>query len=263
VRQLEDRLGVELFEQLGKSVHLTEAGREVAHTAQRIAAQLDELDDLLAGLKGSGGRLRISFPATANNFMPALLGIFHQRMPEAEIRVDVANREGLLRALEENSVDMVIMGQPPDDLDLEAGRFMDNPLVIVARPDHPLAKAKKRIPLADLESETFLVREHGSGTRIAMERFFRERQVTLTTGMEVGSNEAIKNSVRAGLGLGLLSRDTLRTELELGQLVALNVQHFPIKRLWYVVHRKGKRLSLLARTFKEFMLTEAQGLLDN
>jgi DNA-binding transcriptional LysR family regulator len=96
-----------------------------------------------------------------------------------------------------------------------------------------------------------------------MERFFRERQVTLTTGMEVGSNEAIKNSVRAGLGLGLLSRDTLRTELELGQLVALNVQHFPIKRLWYVVHRKGKRLSLLARTFKEFMLTEAQGLLDN
>jgi len=261
VTQLEKSLGIALFEQLGKRIHLTEAGREVHAYTRAIAQQLDELEAVLNRIKGlSGGRLRISVATTANYFIPTLLGTFSRRYPDVTVSLDVTNRETLLRQLSENTVDLVIMGQPPAEADVEAEAFMDNPLVVVAPPDHPLARQKK-ISLARLQDETFLVRESGSGTRIAMERFFAERGMRLKTGMEVGSNEAIKQSVQAGLGLGLLSRATIEQELALKRLVVLDVEDFPIMRHWYVVHRKGKRLSAVAEAFKQFTLKEARVLL--
>jgi DNA-binding transcriptional LysR family regulator len=256
VKQLETRLGLPLFEQLGKRIFLTEAGNEVANYARAITQQLDEMDAVLNRMKGvGGGKLKISVATTANYFIPSLLGTFMQRYPDIAVSLDVTNRESLLRQLNENMVDLVVMGQPPPEMDLDAGLFMDNPLVIVAPPDHPLAKQKK-IPLLRLQNEIFLVREPGSGTRVAMERFFSERQIRVKTGMEVGSNEAIKQSVQAGLGLGLLSQVTLEQELSLKRLVVLDVAEFPILRHWYVVHRKGKRLPLSAQAFKEFLLAE-------
>jgi DNA-binding transcriptional LysR family regulator len=136
---------------------------------------------------------------------------------------------------------------------------MDNPLVVIAPPDHPLA-GESRIPLQRLESETFVVREPGSGTFIAMERFFAEHQVSLSTGMEMTSNEAIKQAVEAGLGLGIVSIHTLELELEAGRLVVLDVEDFPILRHWYVVHRQGKRLSPAAEAFKAFVFEQAGAL---
>ncbi len=261
VKLLEKQLGLALFEQMGKSVHLTEAGQEVLGYARNISQQLDELESVLNSLKGlSGGKLRISVATTANYFIPTLLGTFSRRYPEVTVSLDVTNREILLQQLSENTVDLVIMGQPPTEADVEAETFMENPLVIVAPPEHALAKQKK-IPLKRLQDEVFLVREPGSGTRSAMERFFAEREIHLKTGMEVGSNEAIKQSVQAGLGLGLLSRATIEQELELKRLVELDVAEFPIMRHWYVMHRKGKRLSAAAAAFKEFLLKEAMALL--
>ncbi|GAB4510713.1 MAG: LysR family transcriptional regulator [Sulfuricaulis sp.] len=261
VKLLEKQLGLALFEQMGKSVHLTEAGQEVLGYARNISQQLDELESVLNSLKGlSGGKLRISVATTANYFIPTLLGTFSRRYPEVTISLDVTNRETLLQQLTENTVDLVIMGQPPASLDVEAEAFMENPLVIVAPPEHALAKQKK-IPLKRLQDEVFLVREPGSGTRSAMERFFTEREIQLKTGMEVGSNEAIKQSVQAGLGLGLLSRATIEQELELKRLTELDVAEFPIMRHWYVMHRKGKRLSGAAEVFKKFILKEARALI--
>jgi DNA-binding transcriptional LysR family regulator len=237
VKLLEEHLGVALFEQLGKRIHLTEAGQEVLAYARTVTQQLDELESVLNRIKGlSGGRLRISVATTANYFIPTLLGTFSRRYPEVTVSLDVTNREALLQQLSENTVDLVIMGQPPSGLDVEAEAFMENPLIIVAPPGHPLAHQKK-IPLKRLQEEVFLVREPGSGTRSAMERFFAEREIHLKTGMEVGSNEAIKQSVQAGLGLGLLSRATIEQELELKRLVVLDVAEFPIMRHWYLVHR--------------------------
>jgi DNA-binding transcriptional LysR family regulator len=138
---------------------------------------------------------------------------------------------------------------------------MENPLVIIAPPDHPLAQ-EKNIPLKRLEQEVFLVRERGSGTRSAMERFFEEHNIKIQTGMEIGSNEAIKQSVEAGLGLGLLSRYTLDMELALNKLVVLDVADFPIVRHWYVMHRRGKRLSVVAEAFKDFLLNESPTVLQ-
>ena len=262
VKQLEEQLGLALFEQLGKRIHLTEAGQEVLVYARTITQQLDEMEAVLNRMKGmQGGRLRISVATTANYFIPTLLGTFSRRYPEVTVSLDVTNRETLLRQLTENIVDLVIMGQPPTGLNVEAQEFMDNPLVVVAPIEHPLAK-KKSIPLALLQEEIFLVRESGSGTRIAMERFFNERGMRLKTGMEVGSNEAIKQSVQAGLGLGLLSHATIEQELALKRLAVLDIADFPIMRHWYVVYRKGKRLSAAAEAFKQFMFQEA-GLLLN
>ncbi|MCL5059797.1 MAG: LysR substrate-binding domain-containing protein [Candidatus Thermoplasmatota archaeon] len=168
----------------------------------------------------------------------------------------MSNRESVLEQLAANRIDLAIMGQVPEGLGLEATRFMDNPLVAIAPPDHPFVQ-KKKVSLRDLASEPFLVREAGSGTRAAMTRFFAEKGLELHTSMEMSSNEAIKQAVQAGLGLAILSLQTLEMERALGRLAVLNVEGFPIMRHWYIVHRADKRLSPAARAFNNFVLDEA------
>lgn len=260
VKKLEENVGLPLFDQIGKKIYLTEAGKEVYFYSRGIEQQLEELDNVIDNMKGLGGKLSISVASTVNYFAPTLLGTFCKRFPDISVSLDVTNRKILLRQLHNNETDLVIMGRPPTDMDLSADSFMENNLVIVAPPEHPLSK-EKNVPLKRLEQETFLVREQGSGTRDAMERFFQERDIHITTGMEIGSNEAIKQSVQAGLGLGLLSRDTLDMELELNKLVILNVEAFPIPRFWYIMHLKNKRLSTAALAFKKFLLEEAKTVL--
>lgn len=264
VKQLEENIGMPLFEQLGKKVYLTEAGRELSHYSRVIAQQLSEAETVMNDLKGlQRGRLKISVASTANYFAPQLLANFSQRFPTVTVSLDVTNRQALLAQLANNEMDMAIMGQPPTGLDLVAETFMENPLVVIAPVNHPLATAAKKIPLARLQSETFLVREQGSGTRIAMERFFARHGIKVHTGMEMSSNEAIKQAVQAGLGLGILSLHTIELELETKRLKVLDVKGFPIMRHWYVVHRKDKRLSTVAQAFKTFLLNEAKQILGN
>jgi len=261
IRQLERQAGLALTEQLGKQVYLTEAGEEVHRYAKSILHQVDEMDDVLDKLKGfSGGRLRIAAISSANYFAPKLLGTFHQRYPDVSVSMDVTNQSAVVKQVIDNEVDMAIMGQPPDHSYLEAIPFMDNPLIIVAEPGHRLAP-RKRIALKSLEKEVFLTREPGSGTRGAMQRFFREQKLKLTTGMEMGSLSGIKQGVQAGLGLGLLPRGAVEVELMLGRLVELKIKGLPIPRHWYVVMQKGKRLSVAAEEFRHLLTSEAVGLL--
>jgi DNA-binding transcriptional LysR family regulator len=264
IKQLEESLGESLFEQMGKKVYLTEAGREVYRYSQAIENQLSEMQMVLAEMKGlQHGKLTLTVASTANYFVPTLLGIFNQRHKGVSVDIDVTNRENLLKALAANTTDFAIMGRPPEEFgqELEAQPFMENPLVMLAAPDHALAN-RKHIPLQELSSETFIMREPGSGTRAALERFFSERGASgFTRTMEMNSNEAIKQAVQAGLGLGVLSIHTMEVELMLKRLVVLDVEGFPIMRHWYIVHRKGKRFSAIAQAFKEFVLNEAQSLL--
>lgn len=254
IRQLEESAGLPLFEKLGKNIHLTEAGREVHHYSQAIGQQLREMEEVIEALKGvQGGHLRISVATTANYFATRLLAAFSRRYPDTTFSLDITNRKTLLDQLAKNETDLVIMGKPPEGLDLDATAFMENPLVIIAPADHALAKQKK-IPLSALRDESFVVRELESGTRIAMERFFEERGVKLNTGMDMTSNSAIKHAVEAGLGLGIVSIHTLELELEAGRLVVLDVDGFPIQRHWYLVMRHGKRLPPVARAFFDFLM---------
>jgi DNA-binding transcriptional LysR family regulator len=207
------------------------------------------------------GRLHISVASTANYFVPQLLATFCQRYPNVQVSLDVTNRHRLLDALTANETDLVIMGKPPGNMELEAESFMDNPLVVIAPPGHPLANSKD-IPLERLQEETFLVREKGSGTRSASERFFVEHGIAMPSTMEMSSSEAIKQGVEAGLGLGLLSLHTLEMELALKRLVILDVRGLPILRKWYIMHRTGKRLSAVAKSFKDFVIREAATMLN-
>jgi DNA-binding transcriptional LysR family regulator len=258
VKGLEDIVGLPLTEQLGKKIFLTEAGREVLHASQAITARLNDLQHNLAQLRSiDTGRLNIASTSTVNAVATDILARFRGRHPGVAIHLDVSNRAEVLDQLVGNRIDLAIMGQVPDGLGLEATRFMDNPLVVIAAPDHPLAR-KKRISVRELASESFLVREAGSGTRGAMERFFAARGLEIQSSMEMSSNEAIKQAVQAGLGLGILSLQTLEMELALKRLAVLKVEGFPIMRHWYIVHRADKRLSPVAQAFKEFVLPPAE-----
>lgn len=261
IRQLEHQAGMAVTEQLGKQVHLTEAGEEVYRYARSILQQIEELDDVLNKLKGlAGGHLRIAAISSANYFAPKLLGTFHQRFENVTVSMDVTNQAAVVQQVIDNEVDMAIMGQPPDHAQLDAIAFMDNPLIVVAPPNHRLAE-RKRIALDELEHEVFLTREPGSGTRGAMHRFFRQHKLKLTTGMEMGSLSGIKQGVQADLGLGLLPRGAVEVELMLGRLVELRFRDLPIARNWFVVLHKGKRLSAAADAFKALLIEEAVGLL--
>jgi len=261
IKQLEQSVGLPLFEQLGKKVFLTDAGHELSRYSSAITTQLDELKQVVDEMKGlQRGRLTIAVATTANYFAPRLLAAFCQQHGEVTVSLEVTNREQLLKGLVENRTDLVIMGQPPKDMDLVAERFMDNPLVIIAPPGHPLAKVQQ-IPLKRLLEETFLVREQGSGTRSSVERFFAANQLALSTPMEMSSNEAIKQGVAAGLGLGIVSLHTLSMELALKRLEILDVVKFPIMRYWHIVYRSGKRLSLVAQGFQKFVKEESRQIL--
>ncbi len=260
VKQLEETVGLPLFEQTGKKIQLTDAGREVFQYTRAIFGMFEEMEEVLAALKGvDTGQLDIAVASTVNYFAPRLLAAFHQRYPGIDLRLDVTNRKQLMVLLESNETDIVLMGHPPERLELESEAFMENPLVVIAPPGHPL-DGVPGVPLSRLQDETFVMRESGSGTRLAMERFFKEHGLELKRGMQMTRNEAIKQAVRAGMGLGVASEHTIELEVETGRLVILDVEQFPIRRKWYMVHRKGKRLSPAAVAFRDFVLAEAKNI---
>jgi len=258
IKQLEEEVSIPLFERMGKRLFLTEAGEELLNYAKNISQQLIELDDVFDEMRGSEkGRLTIAVATTANYFALKLLGEFYKRFSGTNINLDVTNRESLLKHLSDNTVDMVIMGQPPEGIEVESTAFLENPLVVVAPKDHVLV-GQKNISLSVLQQETFIMRERGSGTRIAMERFFEQSGYSISSVMEMSSNEAINQAVEAGLGLGIVSFHTLELELALGRLAVLDVESFPIMRHWYLVHRQGKRFTALMEAFKRLVVDDAK-----
>ena len=262
IKQLEENVGLALFEKIGRKTYLTEAGQEMYHYCRTIAQQLDEADEVLEQLKGlKTGRLEITVATTANAFATRMLSMFNKQHEGSTVSLDVTNRERLLRQLADNEKDIAIMGRPPEDAELVTEAFADNPLVVIAAPDHPLVEMQP-IPLYMLQDQTFVVREKGSGTRTAMQRFFEEHNLSITTSMEMNENEAIKQAVQAGMGLGIVSIHTIELELETKRLVILDVEDFPIMRHWYLVHRKEKRLSPITQAFKDFVLSEGRELIS-
>jgi DNA-binding transcriptional LysR family regulator len=257
IKQLEVVLGMPLFEHMGKQIHLTEAGREALRSGQVIGNELANLEQALADLQGlKGGTLAVSAASTASVFAARLMALFRDLHPDVHLSLNVVNRETLLQHLTGNSVDLALMGQPPEGLDLKAQPFMDNPLVVIAATSHSLAGVAG-IPLARLVEEPLVGREPGSGTRGAVEKFLADQGLVFKAAMEMNKNEAIKQAVEAGLGLGVVSLHTVQAELISGQLCVLDVQGFPLRRQWYLVQREGKRLSPAAQAFAQFTLGEA------
>ena len=258
VKQLTKAVGLPLFEQIGKRLHLTEAGRSLLATCQEIFERLDNFEMTVADLKGTRqGRLKLGVITTAKYFIPRLLGSFCQQYPGIDIALEVTNHQKLEERMLNNEDDLYIVSQPTEDIDLCWEPFAENPIVVVARKDHPLAGIPN-IPITRLNDEPFIMRETGSGTRQAVQRLFTEHQVSVRTRLELGSNEAIKQAIRGGMGISVLSEHTLTSEGNQSELSILDVEHFPIKRRWYVAHLGGKQLSIIAQTFLEYLLEESK-----
>ncbi len=253
LKQLEEHYGLALINIIGKKIYLTEAGKKVYERYKKVAQELENLNTDIAQLKGAiQGKLQIAVVSTAKYFIPALLGTFHKRHPGVDVQLVVANRQDVIKRLENNEDDMVILSQLPKNIGIIGQPFLEDTLVIAAPPDHPLA-AKKSIDIKLLEKEPFIVRETGSGTRMAMEKIFQKHHLHPNIIMELGSSSAIKQAVMAGFGISMLSKMSLEQELASKKLAILNIKHFPVKHPWYIVYLKDKKLSPLAKNFIEFL----------
>jgi len=253
IRQLEDMLGVNVAEQIGKRIFITADGDKVLHAARDVLQRLELMQGELEAAHGKVvGNLDIAVVTSAKHFLPRYLGAFVNAHPDVKPRLKVTNRASILEAIAQNRHDLYILGQIPDTVKMQAIPFLDNILEVIAPPGHALCKIRN-IPLERLASERFLVREPGSGTRIAVDRLFENHGLEITPFMELGSSGAIKNGVMANLGLAVLSRHSLELELKTSSIAVLDVQNFPLRRRWFAAYPAGKSLSVAANSFLQFL----------
>lgn len=258
VKQLTKAVGMPLFDQVGKRLYLTQAGEELVKTCREVFEKLDQFEMTIADLKGlKQGRLRLAVITTAKYFVPRLLGPFCKRYPGIDVSLQVTNHEHILNRLSENLDDLYVMSQLPESIEVTYKRILDNPLVVLAPANHPLAE-EKNIPIERIAAEPFIMREPGSGTRKAVQALFDEHKLSLKVQLDLGSNEAIKQAIAGGLGISILSLHTIALEGPSSQLTVLDAQHFPIERYWYAIYPNGKQLSIVARTFLDYLLTEGK-----
>ena len=262
VKELEGHVGLPLFERNGKKVSLTTAGEYMLVYARRILSTLKDAEDAALRLQRlEVGQLTIGMVSTAKYFIPRLLVAFRDEHPGIEVKLAVGNREQLVQMLRDNEVDIAIMGRPPKDMATRAEPFAAQPHVFIAPPDHPVCGIGHPTP-STLTQFNFIVRENGSGTRAAMEKFFQEHRSHPTQTMEMQSNETIKQAVMAGMGLSFLSLHTLELELKNKLVTVLDVPGAPVVRAWNVVHTLSKVLSPAAEAFRYFMLEQGEAFLS-
>jgi len=261
IKELELVVGLPLFDRGARAAALTMSGEYLLVYARRVLGTLKEAEDAMARLRGAqSGRITIGMVSTAKYFLPRLLARFRAEHRGVEMQLAVGNREQLVRQLHDNEVDLAVMGRPPRELDTRAEPFAVQPHAVVASPEHPLAQ-QHGIPPSALGSEEFIVREPGSGTRAAMEQFFREHHLAPPQVMEMTSNETIKQAVIANMGLAFLSLHTAGLEIATGQLVVLDVVGLPLMRRWHIVNVRGKPLSPAAEALRYFVLEQGEALI--
>jgi DNA-binding transcriptional LysR family regulator len=258
LRELSEGVGMPLYEQVGKRLYLTATGEALARTARAMMDEWAAFEQQVDGMKGmTRGRLRISVVSTAKYFVPRMLGSFCAAYPDIDVALEVMNRDGVLRRLRENLDDLYIMSMPPDDLELVSHAFLDNPLEIIGPAAHPLA-GRRELALAELSGMRFVLREKGSGTRLACDNHFRALGFAPDVRMELGGNEAVKQAVAAGLGLGVISRHALPERPAEEGLAILMVTGFPVQSRWWTLYRKGKKLSPVAAAFLQHLAQPGQ-----
>ena len=259
LKEISTSVGLPLYEVIGKKIFLTETGKALAITAREITQSLASFEQLAYATKGiAKGHLRISVVSTAKYFMPRLIGSFCKRYPMIDVSLEILNRDGVLGRLRQNTDDLYIMSIPPDDVVLIDEVLMPNPIVVIAASTDPLAK-QHNVTLNDLKSRRFILREPGSGTRMAADQYFRKKKFRADIRLELGSNEAVKESVAGGLGLGVISQYALHGHQKEHGVRVIDVDEFPLKSSWHLVHLAAKNLSPIALAFKEHLMREING----
>lgn len=263
MKRLAEMLGVDLFAKDGRDLKLTLSGqallpyvRQVAQTLQEAAEEIDAINGL------RHGRVRLGMVTTTQYFSPRLTTEFKKQFPEIELHITIANRRNIVSKLELNEIDLAIMGRTPSRLSVDAADFYEHPYVIIAPQLHPLANKTKIAPEA-LQSESFLARESGSGTRMILDRFFIKHELNQPRIQEFSSNESIKQGVMAGMGLAVISAHTIHLERQAGLLSVLDVHTMPTLRTWYILNLQNKTLSPSVQAFKQFMIEQAPGFMQS
>ena len=259
LKEISASVGLPLYEVIGKKVFLTEVGKALVVTAREITQSLASFEQLTYATKGiAKGHLRIAVVSTAKYFMPRLIGSFCKRHPLIDVSLEILNRDGVLGRLRQNTDDLYIMSMPPDDVVLIDEVLMPNPIVLIAASADPLAK-QKNVTMGDLKSRRFILRESGSGTRMTADQYFRRKKFRPDIRLELGSNEAIKESVAGGLGIGVISQYALHGYQKEHGVRVIDVDEFPLKSSWHLVHLAAKNLSPIALAFKDHIIREING----
>jgi DNA-binding transcriptional LysR family regulator len=260
LKEITDAVGVPLYEVVARKIHLTQMGHQLVKTARAISGEWEAFEQHVDSVKGlTRGQLRVAVVSTAKYFIPRILGTFCAQYPQIDISLEILNRDGVVKRLEENLDDLYIMSQPPLNIDIDDEIFLPNPLLLVAAKDHPLAK-KKTIDLTALKNDQFIFREKGSGTRMAADAHFKKLKFKPHVRLELGSNEAIKQAVMGGLGVAILSKYSLGDKADQEDIAILRCQNFPINSSWHIVSPKGKKLSPIATIFKKHLTQQAKDL---
>jgi len=256
VKTMERIIGAPLFEKSNSQVYLTDVGQIVLDTARTVLHDLKKMNNALDELTGEvAGSLDIAVVTSAKYFLPSFLGEFLQTYPKVTPSLTVTNQTSMLEALSKDRHNLYIMGQIPKRIKMQSRPFLENILEVVTSPEHPLAQ-KENVSLMDLAKERFLVREKGSGTRKAVGKVFSEENIYIKPYMELGDTGAIKNAVMANLGIAVLSRHAIEIEHDIGKIAILDVQDFPLHGHWYAVYPREKSLSLVTKTFLDFLMTK-------
>lgn len=256
LKEVSQSAGLPLYEVVGKKIYLTDVGQELAATARAVAQNWDAFEQNLDAVKGlSRGKLRVAAVSTAKYFMPRMIGSFCTRYPAIDVSLEILNRDGVVGRMRENRDDLYIMSMPPTDLDLGDEVLMPNPIVVIAATFDALSQ-RSAVPLHELAQRRFILREKGSGTRMAADQFFKKMKFRPDVRLELGSNEAVKESVAGGLGIGVVSRHVLHGQQKEHGVSIVDVQGFPLPSAWHIVHPGGKKLSPLAQAFKQHLIRE-------
>jgi DNA-binding transcriptional LysR family regulator len=258
LKEMTEKIGSPLFEVISKKIHLTALGREFAKTAREMTVRWEAFEQYATQMQGlTKGRLRVAVVSTAKYFIPKLLGSFCSKYPEVDISLEILNRDGVIKRVENNSDDLYVMSRPPVHIDLEDQILMPNPLCMIAYKNHPLA-SKKKLRLQDLKHERFILRELGSGTRMSADIHFKQKKFTPSLLLELGNNEAIKKAVASHLGVAVISIHALDQFDYDKEISVLKLQDFPINSQWHLVYLRGKQLSPIAKAFYEHLLSESK-----
>ena len=256
LRELTESIGLPLYEVVSRRVQLTDVGLELAKTARAMATQWSAFEQVVDGARGlTRGRLRVAVVSTAKYFMPRLIGGFCKRHPAIDVSIEILNRDGVVARLREDMDDLYIMSTPPQDLQLDDVVFMSNPLVVIAPSSDALLR-RGELELSALSAQRFILREGGSGTRMAVDQHFKRVRFHPKVRLELGSNEAIKEAVAGGLGLGVISSHALHGRAREHGVTVLPVAGFPIPSQWHIVHPTARSLSPIAAAFKAQLLRQ-------
>ena len=257
LQNLQEMVGLPLMQRTRDGIISTQAGDALLMLDERIRLAVADCIQQLATLKGlSGGRVAIGAVSTGKYFVPAAIAAFARRYPDIELKLTIGNRAEIMQGLRDFSLDIAITGHPPEDMELEKRLVGPHPHVIIAASDHSLA-TRRGLRLADLATETFVMREPGSGTRSLMQRLVEGAAFAPRIGMEIDSNETIKQAVMAGLGIAFISAHTVALEIEHSRLAILDVEGLPVMREWFVVRRRDKHLLPPALALLDFVSGEA------